>query len=109
MSLRKENLERAKQMSSYRNQLEPGNSSFLDTYAWILFQMKDYKTALEWQDKALAASASPSGTLLEHYGDILFQLGKKEEALTNWRKARELGTDSSTIDKKIEQGKYLEP
>ncbi|MBK7147550.1 MAG: tetratricopeptide repeat protein [Bacteroidetes bacterium] len=109
LSLRKENLERAKQMSAYSNQLEPGNSSFLDTYAWILFQMKDYKTALEWQDKALAASPSPSGTLLEHYGDILFMLGKKEEALTNWRKARELGTDSSTIDKKIEQGKYLEP
>lgn len=108
LSLRKENLERAKQMSAYSNQLEPGNSSFLDTYAWILFQMKDYKNALEWQDKALAASATPSGTLLEHYADILFMLGKKEEALTNWRKAKELGTESNTLDRKIDQGKYIE-
>lgn len=108
LSLRKENLEKAKQMSAYANKLEPDNNSFLDTYAWILFEMKDYTGAKEWQEKALKAGGDKSGTILEHYGDILFKLGNTEEALKYWKQAKELGTDSSTIDKKIAEGKYVE-
>lgn len=108
LSLRKQNLEKAKQMSAYANKLEPGNDSFLDTYAWILFQLGDYNTAKEFQEKAMQAGGDKSGTILEHYGDILSKLGKKEEALNYWRKAKELGTDSGTIDKKIAEQKYFE-
>ena len=108
LSLRKANLEKAKQMSAYANKLEPDNSSFLDTYAWILFQLNDFTGAKEWQEKAMKAGGDKSGTILEHYGDILFQLGSKEEAIKFWKQAKELGTDSSTIDKKILEGKYVE-
>ena len=108
LSLRKANLEKAKQMSAYANKLEPDNSSFLDTYAWILFQLNDFAGAKEWQEKALKAGGDKSGTEVEHYGDILFQLGNIEEAIKHWKQAKELGTDSSTIDKKILEGKYIE-
>jgi len=108
LSLRKVNLEKAKQMSAYANKLEPNNSSFLDTYAWILFQLNDFTGAKEWQEKAMKAGGDKSGTILEHYGDILFQLGSKEDALKYWKQAKEAGTDSNTIDKKILEGKYSE-
>lgn len=108
LSLRKVNLEKAKQMSAYSNKLEPNNSSFLDTYAWILFQLNDFAGAKEWQVKAMKAGGDKSGTILEHYGDILFQLGNKDEALNYWKQAKELGTDSGTIDRKIAEGKYVE-
>ncbi len=108
LSLRKVNLEKAKQMSAYSNKLEPANSSFLDTYAWILFQLNDFSGAKEWQEKALKAGGDQSGTILEHYGDILYQLGKKDEALEYWKKAKELGTDSGTIERKISEGRYIE-
>ncbi len=108
LSLRKENLEKAKQMSAYANKLEPDNNSFLDTYAWILFEMKDYTGAKEWQEKAMKAGGDKSGTILEHYGDILFKLGNTEEAIKYWKQAKELGTDSGTIDRKITEGKYVE-
>ena len=108
LSLRKANLEKAKQMSAYANKLEPDNSSFLDTYSWILFQLNDFTGAKEWQEKAMKAGGDKSGTILEHYGDILSQLGNKEEALKYWKQAKELGTDSATIDKKILEGKYTE-
>ena len=52
LSLRKQNLEKAKQMSAYANKLEPNNDSFLDTYAWIMFQLGDYNAAKEAQEKA---------------------------------------------------------
>lgn len=108
LSVRKENLERAKQMSAYSNKLDPDNNSFLDTYAWILFQLGDFSGAKEWQEKAMKAGGDKSGTILEHYGDILFKLNKKDEAVEYWRKAKELGTDSGTIEKKIAEQKYFE-
>ncbi len=108
LSIRKVNLEKAKEMSAYSNKLDADNSSFLDTYAWILFQMADYAGAKEWQEKAMKVDGSKSGTILEHYGDILFKLGNKNEALDYWKKAKEAGTDSGTIDKKIASQQYVE-
>jgi len=108
LSERKVNLEKAKEMSAYCNKLEPDNTSFLDTYAWILFQMSDFTGAKEWQDKAIKAGGDKSGTILEHYGDILFKLGKKDDAVEYWKKAKTLGTDSGTIDRKIAEQKYIE-
>ncbi len=108
LSERKANLEKAKEMSAYSNKLEPDNTSYLDTYAWILFQMSDYAGAREWQDKAIKAGGDKSGTILEHYGDILFMLGKKDDAVEYWKKAKTAGTDSGTIDRKIAEQKYIE-
>ena len=108
LSIRKVNLEKAKQMSAYSNKLDPGNTSFLDTYAWILFQLNDFAGAKEWQQKAMNAGGDKSGTILEHYGDILFKLGNKDEALNYWKQAKALGTDSTTIDRKIAEMKYVE-
>ena len=107
LSLRKVNLERAKQMSAYSNKLDPENESFMDTYAWILFQLGDYATAKTFQEKAVAKNPK-SATLLEHYGDILIELGDKDKALEYWRKAKEAGSDSKTIDTKIASLKYVE-
>ena len=108
LSERKVNLEKAKEMSAYSNKLEPDNTSFLDTYAWILFQLNDFTAAKDWQDKAIKAGGDKSGTILEHYGDILFKLGKKDDAVGYWKKAKDLGTDSSTLDRKIAEQKYIE-
>lgn len=108
LSLRKVNLEKAKQMSAYANKLEPNNDSFEDTYAWILFQLGDFNEAKLWQEKAMKQTASPSGTLLEHYGDILFKLGEQEKAVEYWQKAKAVGVESETIDRKITDKNYVE-
>ena len=50
----------------------------------------------------------PSAEVLEHYGDILFKTGEEEKALEQWEKAKELGSDSKTLDKKIKSKKYIE-
>ncbi len=104
LSLRKEKLERAKEMSFKSNQIAPGQSSFQDTYAWILYQLAEYDSALEWIDKALGSESNASAVLLEHKGDILFKLGRKEEALNYWKMAKEKGGASELIEKKVEEG-----
>lgn len=108
LSLRIENLEKAKRMSAKSNNLAPNQSSFQDTYAWILFQLKEYEDAKNWINKAIDNSPNPSAELLEHKGDILFHLGDVDTALEFWQKAKKVGSTSKTIDKKIKDKTYYE-
>ncbi len=108
LSLRKENLPRAKELSEKCNELQPGNASFQDTYAWILFQMNDLENASIWIDKAIENGGIRSGTIMEHKGDILIKQGKTNDALDFWRRAKELGGTSDKLDQKISQQKYSE-
>lgn len=87
--------------------MEPGNPSFEDTYAWVLFKQKKYKDAKIWIEKALKSNKD-NPTQLEHYGDILFNLGEKELALARWKLAKEKGEKSEILDKKIYEKKYIE-
>ena len=108
LSLRNEDLDKAEKMSLRSNQLSPGNASFMDTYAWILFRQKKYQEAKNWIEKAMEANGGKNGVIIEHYGDILYHLNQKEEAFLNWKKATELGEDSSVLQKKINEKKYFE-
>lgn len=108
LSLRKEKLEKAESMSKLSNELQPNQSSFLDTYAWILFQEQKYEEAKKWQEKALENGGTGSGTILEHYGDMLYKLNDTNKAVEYWLKAKTIGGASELIDKKIAEQKYYE-
>ncbi len=108
LSLRKEKLDKAADMSKLSNDLSPDNATYQDTYAWVLFQQGKYSDAKEWQEKAIKNSDEKNGTLLEHYADILFKLGDVEKAVEYWKKAKEAGEASEHIDKKINERKYVE-
>ncbi|UXP33181.1 tetratricopeptide repeat protein [Reichenbachiella agarivorans] len=99
LSLRKKDLEKAKSMSSKLVKDYPQNPTYLDTHAWVLYMMEDYAGAVEYLKEAIKYDAS--AVIIEHYGDALFQLGKIEEAVIQWKKARDLNGDSTTLDKKI--------
>ncbi len=104
LSLRDKNLDKAKEMAGKSVEMDPYNSNNLDTYAWVLYKLKDYKGALEWIKKAYNNSGSSSGAVLEHYGDILYKLGKESEAKEYWKRAKEKTGYSDLLDKKINNG-----
>lgn len=108
LSLRGEQLDKAAAMSKHSNDLQPGNSSFEDTYAWILFKQKNYTDAKLWIEKAIADDKDKSAVKSEHYGDILFYLGNIDAAVENWKKAKASGDQSPVLDKKINERKYIE-
>ena len=104
LALEDKELDKALEMISNCIKKEPENPTFLDTYAWVLYQRKEYSKAMEPMLKTIRISPDPSGEVLEHYGDILFRNGKTEEAAQTWKKAKEKGNVSGEIDQKIVNG-----
>ena len=108
LSVRKIKLEKAKKMSYKCNELEKDNGTYQDTYAWVLYELKEYEEAKEWMEKALKNGGDKSAVVVEHYGDILYQLGDVKGAVFEWEKAKSLGEAGKFLDKKIEGGKLYE-
>ena len=108
LSLRNHDLEKAETMSKKAVTLDPKNSSFQDTYGWVLFKLQRYDDARTWVGKALEDKDSVSAEVMEHYGDILFKLGDSGQALEYWQKAKAKGPGSPLLDKKIAEKKLIE-
>lgn len=112
LALRKESLELAGELSKRSNELEPGNASYEDTYAWVLFRQGNYREALVWIERAIQHAGEPSATLLEHYGDILAKSGDIDHALIQWKKALaasvSTGKDIDKLSQKIHAKQYID-
>lgn len=107
LSLRGEKLDKAEVMSASLIERYPDNFSYLDTYAWVLYKSGKLKEAKKILEKAIKLNGV-DGIIIEHYGDVLFNLGRKEEALAQWQKAKDVGRASDLIDKKIADRKLYE-
>ncbi|RFS17309.1 tetratricopeptide repeat protein [Emticicia sp. C21] len=108
LSLRKDKLSRALELSAKLTEKHANNPTFLDTHAWVLYTMKDYQKSREVLERAVKQGSGVSGTIIEHYGDVLYQLGEKDKAIEQWKKARQMGENSINIDKKIQSGQLIE-
>jgi tetratricopeptide (TPR) repeat protein len=108
LSLRSINLDVAEKLSSSVVQNNPNNSTYLDTYAWVLFKKKDFKLAKFYMESALSNSKEDSPVLIEHYGDILFFLNEKENALLQWKKSLKMGNPSKVLPEKIKTVTFFE-
>jgi tetratricopeptide (TPR) repeat protein len=104
LSLRKEKLDLALKMSEKLVKQHQDNPTYLDTHAWVLYIRKDYKKAKEFLERALVDTSGVSGTIIEHYGDVLFKLGERENAVAQWKKAKKMGETTELLDKKIATG-----
>jgi tetratricopeptide (TPR) repeat protein len=108
LSVLDKDLDKAENMSLKTIKEEPNNSTYLDTYAWILFQKEEYDKALTYIEKAVVKGGSSSSVIMEHYGDILYKLGKKEEALQIWKEAAKLKDPTDKLLLKVDEKKYVE-
>ena len=103
LSLRGKDLEKAERMSKQCVELVPDQSTYEDTYGWVLYKQKRFNEAKEWLGKAINTGDN-SPVILEHYGDVLYNLGEKKEALEYWKKAKGAGGNSELLNKKVREG-----
>jgi len=107
LALREEKLDYAKKLSTRLLELNPENPNYLDTHAWVLYKIGDYKQASKLLEKAVEKN-NGSGVIVEHYGDVLFKLGEVDQAVKQWMKAKGMDDTSELIDKKIADRKLYE-
>jgi tetratricopeptide (TPR) repeat protein len=106
LSLEKLELKKAERMSGKTVELEPKNSTYLDTYAWILYQEGNYSLAKFYIERAVdnLKKEEDHGIILEHYGDILWMsgTGNDTKALEMWQKSYDSGNKTDELKNKIE-------
>ena len=77
-------------------QIEPENGSFLDSLGWAYFKADNLSLAEENLRRA-ADQLKTNSVVQEHYGQVLFKLGRYDEAIAAWTRA--LNGDGDSIDK----------
>lgn len=97
-------LDRALKMIEIAMAADSSNSSYLDTYGWIWYKLEDYNKAHYYIQKAISIDGEGNAELMEHMGDVLFMLGKKEDALEYWKKALELDSSNESLKNKVSTG-----
>jgi tetratricopeptide (TPR) repeat protein len=76
--------------------IEPENGSYLDSIGWAYF--KDGKLDLAHDNLKRAADQLLTNSVVQdHYGDVLFKLGRFDDAIGAWTRA--LSGDGDTIDR----------
>jgi cytochrome c-type biogenesis protein CcmH/NrfG len=106
--MRKERLVEAAEMSRKLVLKSPTNGTYLDTYAWVLFQQGLFTEALVYLKLAVADKESASATVWEHLGDTLYRLQRVDDAVVAWKQAKKLVGENQILDKKIEMKRIIE-
>ena len=120
LSVERRDLDKAEEMSYRTVKAEPTSGTYMDTYAWILFEKGKYVEAKIYIDQAMQNDGSKSSVVVEHCGDIYYMNGDREKALEYWQQAEKLSKEPpqegseersekelNLLRKKIVQKKYF--
>ncbi len=66
---------------------QPNNPRFLDTQGWILYKQGHMPLAIRWFRRALSHPGAGHLRATVHLGDALYRLGKRTQAVAQWRLA----------------------
>lgn len=91
---RNEKIEEAVTLIRQAVEIDPTNSSYLDSLGWAYYKLGKLSEA-ELYLKEAVNNDSGSATIYEHLGDVYQKQGKKELARQAWQKAINLATDAA--------------
>ena len=77
-------------------QIEPENGSYLDSLGWAYFKAQKLDLAEEHLRRA-AGQLKLNSVIQDHYAEVLFKLGRYDEAIAAWTQA--LAGDGDAIDR----------
>jgi tetratricopeptide (TPR) repeat protein len=97
---RGKNLEKAEAMVRKAVEAEPDNSAYLDSLGWVLFKRGKAQEALEPLEKA-GKDPGVDATILDHLGDVYYQLKQTEKARAAWRNAEKVAARAHPPDKRL--------
>lgn len=83
--------------------LSPGDPFILDSMGWILYRQGDFPGALNHLEQAYKERFDPE--IAAHLGEVLWKMGRKDEARRTWQEAQKKHPDNealTTLIKKFE-------
>ncbi|MDQ3511258.1 MAG: tetratricopeptide repeat protein, partial [Pseudomonadota bacterium] len=80
---------------------EPDNAAIIDSYGWVLYRLGRNQEALTELRRAYALQRD--GEIAAHLGEVLWVLGKREEARKYFQEARKLDPDNRALKRALDK------
>jgi len=71
----------------------------------VLYMRGNFQNALFWIEQAIKNGGGNDPVVLDHYGDVLHQVNRNNEAIVQWEAAISAGGDRAVIEMKINREK----
>jgi len=75
--------EEARDLIEKALELRPKDAHILDSMGWVSYRLNDMEVAIEYLKKAY--EASPEAEIAAHFGEVLWESGDTEEAISVWK------------------------
>ena len=99
---RNQHLERAASLLQKALQLAPKDPAILDSVGWLYHRQGKDSQALPYLQEAWQ-QLRPDAEVGEHLGQVLWDLGRKDEARAIWREALRAHPDSAVLKKALQR------
>jgi tetratricopeptide (TPR) repeat protein len=80
---------------------EPDNAAIIDSYGWVLYRLGRHQEALVELRRALTLQKDPE--IAAHLAEVLWAVGKKDEARKYFDQARKLDPDNRALKRALEK------
>ncbi len=88
-------LPEAKQLIQKALEYAPGDPFISDSLAWVEFRSGNFEEALRILQEVFAAK--PDAEIAAHLGEVLWSMGRRDQALDAWREGAKLKIDNETL------------
>ncbi len=80
---------------------EPDNAAIIDSYGWVLFRLGRHDDALTELRRAF--TLQKDAEIAAHLGEVLWVMGKRDEARRYFTQARDLDADNRALKRALER------
>ena len=103
LSVEKKQLKKAYAMSKKTVEKEPDNSTYLDTFGWILYlQGRAVEAKPFFKNAVMLYGGKKSPVILDHYAEVLFALKEYDLAFLYWNQAKAINNgEIEDLDSRI--------
>jgi tetratricopeptide (TPR) repeat protein len=101
---RNERLPEARELIEKALKLSPDDSFIIDSMGWVLYRQGQTKDALDWLQRAFAAR--PDADIAAHLGEVLWSLGRRDEAERVFQDAAKKDPDNEALTSTLKRLKH---
>jgi len=106
--------EQTRQWIERAAELDSQSPPILDTLGWLRYKQgrfedaDDRPGALDLTERSIELAQDPSGEVHDHLGDILWRLGRRDDAVEAWRAAERILADEARRQEMVQTYRFVQ-